>query len=94
VFDDEILADPEVQAAIKEEGTVHRSYSILNTDRAALGRVGGAIARLHGDSSFAGTVSLDLQVWRSVAVSVPSLDLCSTLYDVKLAICRMMCNAL
>ena len=62
VLDDEILADPDVQEAIQNEGEVHRSYDILNVDRAALGRVGGAIARLHGDSGFAGTVSIDLKV--------------------------------
>lgn len=61
-LDDEILADEEVQAAIREEGSVHRKLAIANTDRAALGRVGGAIARLHGDSGFAGTVSLELEV--------------------------------
>lgn len=62
VLDDEVLADPEVQAAIKEEGSVHRKFSIVNTDRAAFGRVGGAVARLHGDSGFAGTLSFDLEV--------------------------------
>jgi hypothetical protein len=62
VLDDEILADAEVMEAIKSEGSVHRSYPIYNTDRATLGRLGGAIARLHGDSGFAGTVSIDLKV--------------------------------
>ena len=68
VLDDEILADPEVAEAIKTEGSVHRAYDIFNTDRAFLGRVGGAIARLHGDSGFAGTVSIDLKVciWTSL----------------------------
>ena len=45
VLDDEILADPEVQDAIKNEG-----------------RVGGAVAKLHGDSGFAGSLSFDLEV--------------------------------
>lgn len=62
VLDDEILADAEVMEAIKSEGTVHRSYPIYNTDRATLGRLGGAIAKLHGDSGFAGSISIDLQV--------------------------------
>ena len=60
-LDDELLADEEVMAAIREEGSVHRKLTIANTDRTALGRVGGAIARLHGDSGFAGTVSLQLE---------------------------------
>ena len=62
VLDDEILADPEIQDAIKNEGSVHRSFKILNTDRATFGRVGGAVAKLHGDSGFAGNLSFDLQV--------------------------------
>ena len=62
VLDDEILEDPEVQEAIKNEGSVHKKYKIVNTDRATFGRVGGAVARLHGDSGFAGTLSFDLQV--------------------------------
>ena len=62
VLDDEILEDAEVQDAIKNEGSVHRKYNIVNTDRATFGRVGGAVAKLHGDSGFAGTLSFDLEV--------------------------------
>lgn len=62
VLDDEILADEELMEAIKSEGSVHRAYDIHNTDRAALGRVGGAIAKYHGDTGFAGQVAIDLQV--------------------------------
>ena len=61
VIDDGLLADPEVVAAIANEGTVSRSLPISNLDRAALGRLGGAVARLHGDSGFAGSIELDLQ---------------------------------
>ena len=60
VLDDGLLADPEVVAAIEGEGTVSRSLPICNLDRAALGRLGGAVARLHGDSGFAGSIDLDL----------------------------------
>ena len=60
VLDDGLLADPEVVAAIASEGTVARSLPICNLDRAALGRLGGAVARLHGDSGFAGSIELDL----------------------------------
>jgi glutamate synthase (ferredoxin) len=62
VLDDEILADPEVQAAIRDEGSLQRSLAITNVDRAAFGRIGGAVARLHGDSGFAGSLSFDIQV--------------------------------
>ncbi|KAL3156941.1 hypothetical protein ABBQ38_001200 [Trebouxia sp. C0009 RCD-2024] len=60
-LDDEILADPEVQDAIKNEGKVHREFDIVNTDRATLGRLGGAIAKQHGDSGFAGQISIDFR---------------------------------
>lgn len=60
-LDDAILADPEVQAAIVGEGSVSKSYGIVNVDRSALGRVGGAIAKKYGDGGFAGTVELLLQ---------------------------------
>ena len=46
------------------------SFKILNTDRATFGRVGGAVAKLHGDSGFAGTLSFDLEV-RLVDPSAP-----------------------
>lgn len=48
--------------AIESEGTIQRSYDIFNTDRATLGRVGGAIALRHGDQGFAGQVTIDLKV--------------------------------
>ena len=61
-LDDEILADPEIQDAIKNEGKAHREFEIVNTDRATLGRLGGAIAKQHGDSGFAGEISIDFKV--------------------------------
>jgi len=60
VIDDRILADEAIMDAIKNEKTVQRSFDIINTDRAALGRVAGTIAKHHGDKGFAGTVALTL----------------------------------
>ena len=60
-LDDRILADGEVQEAIKSEKAVTKSYEIINVDRSSLARVGGAIARLHGDSGFAGALNLHLR---------------------------------
>ena len=60
-LDDEILADPEVQAAIAQQGTVSKSYDIINTDRALLGRLAGAIAKPYGDNGFKGKVQLNLR---------------------------------
>ena len=62
VFDDEVLADPEVKEAIEQGKSLTRSYEIYNVDRAAFGRVGGAVARLHGDFNFPGKLQFNLQV--------------------------------
>lgn len=43
-----------LQAAIASGGSVSKEFDIINVDRSALGRVGGAIARKYGDSGFAG----------------------------------------
>ncbi len=37
-----------------------KSYAIVNTDRSALARLSGAIARQHGDKGFAGSIKLNL----------------------------------
>lgn len=50
VLDDEILADKEIREAIKTQGSVTKSYEIVNVDRAALGRVAGAVAKPYGDA--------------------------------------------
>ena len=39
---------------------VDKSFDIVNTDRAALGRVGGAIAKRYGDRGFKGELRLTL----------------------------------
>lgn len=62
VLDDEILADPAVQECIDNETSLDKSFNIYNVDRACLGRVGGAIAKLHGDSGFAGSLNLNITV--------------------------------
>ncbi|CAG9463312.1 unnamed protein product [Pedinophyceae sp. YPF-701] len=60
-LDDEILAKPEIQAAIQSGGDASLDVDIVNVDRAAMGRVGGAIARLHGDRGFPGTIKLNIR---------------------------------
>jgi len=61
VLDDRILADPEIAAAIKGHGRVAKTWDIINIDRAALGRVAGAIAKQHGDFGFNGALELTLR---------------------------------
>lgn len=48
VWDDIVLADPEVIAAIANNGVVRREFELTNVDRSALGRIAGAIAKQHG----------------------------------------------
>lgn len=60
-LDDQVLADPAVIAAIQNSGTVVKELEIINVDRSSLGRVGGAVAKLHGDSGFTGKVELRLK---------------------------------
>jgi glutamate synthase domain-containing protein 3 len=42
------------------QGSVSKSYDIINVDRSALGRVAGAIAKPYGDNGFKGAVNLKL----------------------------------
>lgn len=61
-LDDDILADPEVMAAIKDNGSVERRYDINNVQRTLLGRVGGCVAKHHGDFGFSGSLTFNLFV--------------------------------
>lgn len=61
VLDDEILADPEIQTAIREQTSLTKSYRVVNTDRAVGARVAGAIAKQYGDTGFSGHITLNFQ---------------------------------
>ncbi|MEB3268584.1 MAG: glutamate synthase-related protein [Leptolyngbya sp.] len=61
VLDDEILADGDVQAAIAQQGTVQKTYRVVNTDRTIGARVSGAIARQYGNSGFEGQLDLTFE---------------------------------
>lgn len=37
-----------------------KAYDIVNVDRAALGRLAGAVAKPYGDAGFKGAINLDL----------------------------------
>jgi glutamate synthase (ferredoxin) len=70
VLDDEILADKEVQEAIRTQGSVTKAYDIVNVDRAALGRLAGAVAKPYGDSGGFGALALYTS---SAASAVPAV---------------------
>ncbi|MCL6750317.1 glutamate synthase large subunit [Nostoc sp. CCCryo 231-06] len=59
VLDDKFLADPEIQAAIRNQSTVTKTYPIVNTDRTVGTRLAGAIASQYGDSDFEGQINLN-----------------------------------
>jgi glutamate synthase (ferredoxin) len=59
VLDDLILADAEIQAAIQNQGSVSKSWEIVNTDRSVGARISGSIAKKYGDSAFEGNLTLN-----------------------------------
>ncbi|MBG1271431.1 glutamate synthase large subunit [Nostoc sp. WHI] len=59
VLDDKLLADPDIQAAIRNQSTVTKTYPIVNTDRTVGTRLAGAIASKYGDSGFEGQINLN-----------------------------------
>jgi glutamate synthase (ferredoxin) len=59
VLDDKFLADPDIQAAIRDQSTVTKTYPIVNTDRTVGTRLAGAIASQYGDSGFEGQINLN-----------------------------------
>jgi glutamate synthase (ferredoxin) len=58
VLDDELLADPEIQAAIRNQSSVSKTIRVVNTDRTVGARLAGAIAAEYGNSGFAGQIAL------------------------------------
>ncbi|MGG6293184.1 glutamate synthase large subunit [Leptolyngbya sp. AN02str] len=61
VLDDELLADPAIQAAIAQQSTVTKQVSVCNTDRTVGARLAGAIAKQYGDNGFAGHINLQFE---------------------------------
>jgi glutamate synthase (ferredoxin) len=59
VVDDELLANLEIQAAIKNQSTVSKTLKVVNTDRTVGARLAGAIASVYGDSGFEGQINLN-----------------------------------
>lgn len=60
IFDDKILEEAAVVAAIANHGIVSRDYHIRNIDRSAFARVSGKIATLHGDRGFKGRLKFGI----------------------------------
>ncbi|MCP2729940.1 glutamate synthase large subunit [Limnofasciculus baicalensis] len=61
VLDDQILADPDIQAAIRNQGSVTKDIDIVNTDRTMGARIAGAIASQYGNTGFEGQITLNVK---------------------------------
>ncbi|MBD1938063.1 glutamate synthase-related protein [Microcoleus sp. FACHB-68] len=59
VLDDELLADSEIQGAIQSQGSVTKTYRLVNTDRTVGARLSGAIAQKYGNTGFEGQITLN-----------------------------------
>jgi glutamate synthase (ferredoxin) len=58
VLDDEILADQEIEIAIRDQGSVNKQVKIVNTDRSVGARISGAIAKKYGNEGFEGALNI------------------------------------
>jgi len=61
VLDDELLADPEILAAINNQTEISKNIQVKNTDRTFGARLAGAIAKRYGNTGFEGKITLNLQ---------------------------------
>ena len=67
VLDDELVADSDIEQAIAQQGTLDKTYTILNTDRSVGARLSGVIAEQFGNDGFAGLIQLTF--WGSAGQS-------------------------
>jgi glutamate synthase (ferredoxin) len=61
VLDDQLLADPDIQAAIRQQSSATKSLNLVNTDRTVGARLAGAIASVYGDNGFEGQINLNFK---------------------------------
>lgn len=61
VLDDQLLADSEISTAIRDQGSVSKNLTIVNTDRTVGSRVAGVIAKQYGNNGFEGQISLNFK---------------------------------
>ncbi len=61
VLDDQLLSDPEIQAAIQNQTQVTKTVTVVNTDRTVGARLAGAIAQQYGNNGFSGHITLQFQ---------------------------------
>ncbi|MBW4470957.1 MAG: glutamate synthase subunit alpha [Stenomitos rutilans HA7619-LM2] len=61
VLDDQLLSDPDIQAAIANQSSVTKTIDVVNTDRTIGTRLAGAIARQYGNNGFGGHITLNVK---------------------------------
>ncbi len=61
VLDDELLRDPDIAAAIRNQGSVSKQIKLVNTDRTVGARIAGVIAQKYGNNGFEGEITLKCQ---------------------------------
>ncbi|MEQ9670633.1 glutamate synthase-related protein [Coleofasciculus sp. G2-EDA-02] len=79
VLDDQLLANPEIQACIANQGTITKDVAVLNTDRSVGTRLAGAIAKKYGNNGFEGQITLNFKgaAGQSFgAFNLPGITLC------------------
>lgn len=59
VLDDQLLDDPEIKAAIRNQSSVTKTHRVVNTDRTIGARLAGAIASQYGNTGFEGQINLN-----------------------------------
>ncbi len=58
ILEDQLLADPELMAAIGSQQSIRRTVEIINTDRSVCARLAGEIAQRYGNRGFLGQLDL------------------------------------
>lgn len=61
VLDDILLANPTIQAALREQFPISHDVVAVNTDRTIGTRLAGAIAQQYGNNGFGGHITLNVQ---------------------------------
>jgi glutamate synthase (ferredoxin) len=59
VLENQLLADAEIQEAIRNQASVTKDVGIVNTDRTVGARLAGAIAKQYGNTGFDGKITLN-----------------------------------
>ncbi|MGK7874248.1 MAG: glutamate synthase-related protein [Xenococcaceae cyanobacterium] len=61
VLDDKLLANPEIEQAIRNQSAVTYTGEIVNTDRTVGARIAGRIAQQYGNEGFEGEITLNFR---------------------------------